>query len=271
MSVSVICAKCGNRVHDLTATSCRVCGAELEAPVEATTARTSSYWSDTRSWRRHLLQRLGAPPVELREGQGFVFGRSSGCDLPIKSVEISRRHAEVIWEDKTPLVRDLGSENGTLINGKRISERALEDGDKLELGPFVCTYRCLTLRGSVKQHEESLEDSQADTQTMFSAGMTGRLEEISLYELLETLSYNQKTGTLEIYAPWGSEGRVSIMEGVALHAEVGDLRGEGAIFGLLRWTEGNFRFIAGVAPDLVPNVRPTMQEILAEARRRMPG
>ncbi|MBK1734778.1 hypothetical protein CKO15_05635 [Halorhodospira abdelmalekii] len=60
-----------------------------------------------------------------------VFGRDSGCDVVLQSAEVSRRHAEVVVEGMGLKVRDLGSANGTYVNGKRVTESPLRGGDEL--------------------------------------------------------------------------------------------------------------------------------------------
>jgi pSer/pThr/pTyr-binding forkhead associated (FHA) protein/ribosomal protein L37E len=262
----MICSKCGNRDHDINATTCRVCGhAVKKAP--GATARASSNWTDVKDWRRHLIQRLGAPPVELKEGKTFVFGRKSECDMTIASPKISRKHSEVVWRDKQPVLRDLGSENGTEVNGKPIKERVLEDEDEITIGPFMCTYRCLQGRTSIQVAQELL-DSQADTQSMSVAAMTGTLKDMSVYELLETLSFNQKSGTLEVYNPQAAEGQVVMEQGYPLYAQVGGLRGEAAVYHILEWGEGTYRFVGHIDTSRRPNLQTTIQNILTNAKKR---
>lgn len=62
-----------------------------------------------------------------------VIGRQADCDISIPSEEISRRHAQV---RPTPIglhVEDLGSSNGTFINGKRVQDGLLKAGEELRL------------------------------------------------------------------------------------------------------------------------------------------
>ncbi|MEN1679368.1 MAG: SpoIIE family protein phosphatase [Planctomycetota bacterium] len=61
-----------------------------------------------------------------------VIGRSSDCQVALDVAAVSRRHASVIRADGRFFVEDLGSRNGTLVNGQRISERTpLRDGDRI--------------------------------------------------------------------------------------------------------------------------------------------
>jgi len=63
-----------------------------------------------------------------------VLGRSRDAGLRISDVNISRKHAELRHEGDTYWVVDLGSTNGTLVNGKRIDRQRLRDGDRITLG-----------------------------------------------------------------------------------------------------------------------------------------
>ena len=78
---------------------------------------------------KFLLQEfdLRGPEVDL--------GRSPDCHITIEDPLVSRRHAKIVLTDDGPVVRDLGSRNGVLVNGERVDgERALQDGDRIRLG-----------------------------------------------------------------------------------------------------------------------------------------
>jgi pSer/pThr/pTyr-binding forkhead associated (FHA) protein len=75
---------------------------------------------------------LGFPQGE------FVFGRGPECHVRPNSDWISRQHCLLRVTANEVHIRDLGSTNGTLVNGTRVvGERRLNAGDRLELGPFV--------------------------------------------------------------------------------------------------------------------------------------
>ena len=62
-----------------------------------------------------------------------VIGRQSDCDIAIPSEEISRRHAQVKPTPVGLMVEDLGSSNGTYINGQRVQQGLLKPGEELRL------------------------------------------------------------------------------------------------------------------------------------------
>ncbi|AGA26873.1 FHA domain-containing protein [Singulisphaera acidiphila] len=75
--------------------------------------------------------------VKLADGVTTV-GRQDDCQLRIKSSQVSRKHCELFEKKGLLLVKDLGSSNGTFVNGKRIQEqRVLEPGDELTIGQLL--------------------------------------------------------------------------------------------------------------------------------------
>jgi adenylate cyclase len=81
-----------------------------------------------------LVAEDGGQQVDLREDAPMMIGRALGCDLPLSHATVSRRHAEVVCNGEEVWVRDLGSSNGTLVNGSRVSETTLAPGDKVVFG-----------------------------------------------------------------------------------------------------------------------------------------
>lgn len=67
----------------------------------------------------------------------FVIGRDEDCQLRPRSDAISRKHCVIVVAENQVIVRDLGSKNGTYINGERIEgERVAADGDQVQFGPL---------------------------------------------------------------------------------------------------------------------------------------
>jgi pSer/pThr/pTyr-binding forkhead associated (FHA) protein len=66
-----------------------------------------------------------------------VIGRRQDCDLMIPLGEISRKHCRIIRDGDSLRLEDLGSSNGTFLNGRRVQESALEAGDTIQVGPVA--------------------------------------------------------------------------------------------------------------------------------------
>jgi hypothetical protein len=85
--------------------------------------------------RYHLRMLKGVPAygVYYVEGRARI-GRSEENDVFLVDPSVSRSHAVVEVDGSEPVVRDLGSTNGTYVNGERVEARFLRDGDELTFG-----------------------------------------------------------------------------------------------------------------------------------------
>jgi pSer/pThr/pTyr-binding forkhead associated (FHA) protein len=85
----------------------------------------------------------------------YVFGRGAECHIRPNSDWVSRQHCLLRVAAEATFIRDLGSRNGTLVNGERvIGERRLVEGDRLQVGPLVFEFH--TESGT---HNEAAEDT----------------------------------------------------------------------------------------------------------------
>jgi predicted component of type VI protein secretion system len=66
-----------------------------------------------------------------------VIGRREDCDFRIPLGEVSRKHCRLLREGNEVRVEDLGSSNGTYVNGQRVQETTLNPGDTLQIGPLA--------------------------------------------------------------------------------------------------------------------------------------
>ena len=69
---------------------------------------------------------MGAEPIEI--------GRLPECSIVLNDPNVSRRHAEIRRRGSDVVVSDLGSTNGTRVNGAQVRERVLQDGDEVSVG-----------------------------------------------------------------------------------------------------------------------------------------
>ena len=70
----------------------------------------------------------------------FMIGRDEACDLPIASNRVSREHAVIERNGNAYRVQDLGSTNGTFVNGRRVDEAPLGDGDILAVADLQFSF-----------------------------------------------------------------------------------------------------------------------------------
>lgn len=77
---------------------------------------------------------LPPPPARL------LVGRGESCDLVLRDADASREHAEIVRDLDGVLIRDLGSKNGIVVNGRPARERRLRDGDQVVIGATTCAF-----------------------------------------------------------------------------------------------------------------------------------
>ncbi|MGY1690164.1 FhaA domain-containing protein [Geodermatophilus sp. SYSU D01105] len=77
---------------------------------------------------------------ELTTGRN-VIGRGTDADIRLPDTGVSRKHVDVVLDGGTAIAEDLGSTNGTLVNGRRITRQPLSDGDVIRIGHSVLVYR----------------------------------------------------------------------------------------------------------------------------------
>ena len=90
--------------------------------------------------RLRLLTGAGAPNEIPLTRDVLTIGRSSASDIRLDDTGVSRRHAEVRREGDDVVVVDLGSTNGTSVNGRLVERARLTPGDRIELGRTVVVY-----------------------------------------------------------------------------------------------------------------------------------
>jgi len=106
-----------------------------------------------------------------------VIGRDPRCELPIGAADVSRRHARIVPDEDGHKVVDLGSTNGTWVNGRPITTRKLVPGDRIELGSCVLRY--------LRQGEADAEDLSALADLARRDALTGLANRRAFEEALQ--------------------------------------------------------------------------------------
>ncbi|HET9387438.1 MAG TPA: FHA domain-containing protein, partial [Gemmatimonadales bacterium] len=81
-----------------------------------------------------LLSTSGEQAIDLQLGRKLVVGRAVTSDVPIYDPTISRRHAEIVLTTSGVRVTDLGSSNGTFLNGAKITDAEATANDVVTFG-----------------------------------------------------------------------------------------------------------------------------------------
>jgi pSer/pThr/pTyr-binding forkhead associated (FHA) protein len=85
--------------------------------------------------RAQLLPLDGGPPIEIVKDL-IVVGRKEECDLRLDHKSVSKMHCVIVKTDGLLLLRDLGSTNGTRVNGQRVRRAALLPNDQVSIANY---------------------------------------------------------------------------------------------------------------------------------------
>jgi pSer/pThr/pTyr-binding forkhead associated (FHA) protein len=112
-----------------------------------------------------------------------LIGRGDECQVRTNSPLVSRQHCLVHVTKDNAILRDLGSTNGTLVNGKRVlSERVLVPGDLLQIGPVVFEFSDL-----------STEAIESTSETKHDSGPKHPTGELPVVEVTEALAESSRS------------------------------------------------------------------------------
>ena len=203
----------------------------------------------------------GLLPIE--RGRALLIGRQPDADLVIADELISRHHARLAFEGDELVVEDLGSTNGTYLNGARVTRGRLVEGDRLLLGGSLIKL--------VAADRPAPEAAPAAPERP-ARGMQGRLEEVPLQDLLQLFGTARKTGVLAIQRA-GHDAELEVDKGCLVRCVIDGQSGLSArksLVRLLAWTQGNFE-LHRAEPGAAPGGPPPepLEHLLLEGMRQL--
>ncbi|MFN2550024.1 MAG: FHA domain-containing protein [Myxococcales bacterium] len=187
----------------------------------------------------------------LAETGELVIGRSSDLDMVLIEDMVSRKHAKITLQSGQITISDLGSTNGTFVNGEKVKRARLKEGDRILIGTSILKLVSMARQAGApvidaKAAQQNLERTAA-AQEKKSGGRTavqGRLEEVPLVDLLQLLSTSKKTGAIVIKGYRG--GRVHLRSGKVVSAVIDadpTLPPKKALYRMVTWSQGGFEFV----------------------------
>ena len=203
------------------------------------------------------------PPFQLPVGETVVLGRSRECGLRLPDADTSRKHAKIVCEADAFVIHDLGSTNGTFVNGEQVATQTLRPGDRIEIGANQITF-CEV--GAVL---DAAEDDEAQTQ-LFARPVRdevfrGDLAEIPPFAVLQTLELGRKSGVVHFDSD-ATPGKLWLRRGEPVHAETKDQVGFDAAVALVNANLGRFVFEPKLEiPDTT--IEASVTQLLLEASR----
>jgi pSer/pThr/pTyr-binding forkhead associated (FHA) protein len=207
----------------------------------------------------------------IRMNREIIIGRSSDLDMVLVEDMVSRRHAKITSTDAEVYIQDLGSTNGTFVNGEKISRSRLNEGDRILVGTSIMKVVGADERSFSQTEAEARRRLEAGAQRQSTAGrpMSGVIEEIPLPDLLQLLSTSRKSGVLTIASRAGI-GKIYMRKGQIYFAAINDnfaIKPQKAIYRMLTWTTGTFELEPSVEMQVMEEVQDSTEALLMEGVR----
>jgi hypothetical protein len=201
----------------------------------------------------------------------IVVGRSSDLDMVLVEDMVSRKHARIAMQNEQIWIEDLGSTNGTFVNGEKIKRARLKEGDRVLIGTSIL--KLIAGDGSTDSTDAKiqLENVAAARRTSQARTMSGSIEEVPLPDLLQLFGTSKKSGVLVIRTE-DDVGRIFMRKGLIYFAVINDLDDVPAlksIYRMLTWEKGLFDLDAPDEREFPGEINASVQEILMEGLRQL--
>lgn len=210
----------------------------------------------------------------LKGDKQLIIGRSSELDIVLVEDMVSRKHAKITIQGGKISIEDLGSTNGTFVNGEKVKQSRLKEGDRILVGTSILK---LVKAGAnapelsdaqVKQNLEQVAAVQSQRQT--KTAMTGKLEEVPLPDLLQLFHTSKKNGVLVVTNE--QEGRIYLRQGKVYYAVINDnhdLGPQKSFNRIVTWEHGEFELRPPDNQEFMTELDDSTEHLLMEALRQL--
>ena len=213
----------------------------------------------------------------LKPNKQVVVGRSSDLDMVLVEDMVSRKHAKITSQDGKVLIEDLGSTNGTFVNGEKIARPTrLKEGDRILIGTSILKLIAEATNApvddlQVKRNLEAAAAAQASRQTRSSSSMTGKIEEVPLPDLLQLFGTSKKNGVLFIKGKV-HHAKIYMRQGKIYYACIDDneeLGPQKSFYRIVTWEEGDFELLPPDPKSFMVEMEDSTDHLLIEGLRQL--
>ena len=221
---------------------------------------------------RFLSGRFQGGVVPIDQGRPFVLGRQQGADLLLPEELVSRVHARLVFEGDELVLEDLGSTNGTYLNGVRVTRARVNEGDRILVGQSILKVvpREPSSPASTDEVWTGLEGASVTAEPRRASAMQGRIEEVPLPDLLQLFGTSRKTGLLVVQGS-AHAAEVRLEKGRVVGCVLDgreELSPEKSFYRLLSWTVGHFELKPAPGPPPGRAIAESMEGLLMEGMRQ---
>ena len=210
----------------------------------------------------------------LKSEREYVIGRASDLDMVLVEDMVSRKHAIITTTNGLVTLQDLGSTNGTFVNGEKIKKVPLKEGDRILIGTSII--KLVAVDPAVAQISDAdarqkLEAAASRRRTTgIGRPMSGSIEEIPLPDLLQLLSTSRKSGVLSVHGQ--GVGRIYMRKGQIYYVTLDDafdINPHKAFYRILTWTSGAFELEPPDDKEVLEEMRESTEALLMEGMRQI--
>jgi pSer/pThr/pTyr-binding forkhead associated (FHA) protein len=201
----------------------------------------------------------------------IVIGRSSDLDMVLVEDMVSRKHARITMQADQIWIEDLGSTNGTFVNGEKIKRAHLKEGDRVLIGTSILKVIAGDAPREGMDAKRELENVAQQRRTSQQRTMSGSIEEVPLPDLLQLFGTSKKTGVLVIRTD-DDVGRIHLKKGNIAFAIINDLDDVAplkALYRMLTWQKGLFDLEAAEEREFPAEMNASVQEVLMDGMRQL--
>jgi len=237
----------------------------------------------------------------LRPNQPVIIGRSSELDVVLVDDLVSRKHAKLTLSDGNIFLEDLGSTNGTVVNGEKVQAAILKEGDRIVIGSSTLKLLRTTQEQAqtpelppkvqLEQAEEANIPRVTEVNTEADAShlteehvprlpevspplitekwMVGKLKLVALSDLLQLFHHSKRTGVLVVRG--SREGRIYMRLGQVYHAAITEHPGispRKSFARMVSWKEGDFELLGEDETPFSNEIEESIEALLMESMRQ---
>ena len=213
----------------------------------------------------------------LKAEKQIVIGRSSELDMVLVEDMVSRKHARISVNGAGHIsIEDLGSTNGTFVNGEKVKQAMLKEGDRILIGTSILK---LIQQGAgagevddamAKRKLEEAAAAQAARTSTKASSMTGKIEEIPLPDLLQLFHTSKKNGVLVVSND--HEGKIYLRQGRVYYAVIDENHNLGpqkSFNRIITWEQGDFELRPADPQEFMVEMDSSTEALLMDALRQL--
>jgi uncharacterized protein DUF4388/FHA domain-containing protein len=228
--------------------------------------------SDGRSFvLRFISGKYQGGEFPIATDKQILVGRSSDLDMVLVEDMVSRKHARIAMQGDQIWIEDLGSTNGTFVNGEKIKRARLKEGDRVLIGTSILKVIAGDAPREGLDAKRELENVAHARRNSQQRTMSGSIEEVPLPDLLQLFGTSKKSGVLVIRTE-EDIGRIHLKKGNIAYAIINDLDDVQPLKGLYRmltWQKGLFDLEPPEEREFPSEMNASVQEILMEGMRQL--